>query len=198
MQQTTDIVSPPTIDGAGYISNFLTYIVDHLPIVIDFIKSIVGVFVGISFVLSLMLFIGIIYCVEKLKLIRKKEEEIYNPKIEIAYEEVVKGDPDLARRWDKVKNHIESDNENDWRQAIMEADIMLAELLTKMGYKGEGIGEQLKRVEKSDFNTLDEAWEAHKVRNRIAHDGSGYVLSKTEAKRTIDLYRKVFDEFYFI
>ncbi len=198
MEQTTNIVSPPTIDSVSYLSNLLTYIINHIPNVIDFIKSIVGVFVGISFILSLMLFIGIIYSVEKLKQIRKKEEEIYNPKIEIAYEEVVKGDPELAHRWEKVKNHIESENENDWRQAIIEADIMLGELLTKMGYKGEGIGEQLKRVEKSDFKTLDEAWEAHKVRNRIAHDGSDYVLNKTEAKRTIDLYRKVFDEFYYI
>lgn len=198
MENTIDVVSPPTVDALGYLGIFLNYIVAYIPDAINFIKSIVGVFVGISFVLSIMLFIGIIYSVEKLKLIRKKEEEIYNPKIEIAYEEVVKGDSELSQRWEKVKNHIESENENDWRQAIMEADIMLAELLTKMGYKGEGIGEQLKRVEKSDFNTLDEAWEAHKVRNRIAHDGSGYVLSKAEAKRTVDLYRKVFDEFYFI
>ncbi len=198
MEQTTNIVSPPTIDSVSYLSNLLTYIINHIPNVIDFMKYIVGVFVGISFILSLMLFIGIIYSVEKLKQIRKKEEEIYNPKIEVAYQEVMKGDPELAYRWDKVKNHIESENDNDWRQAIIEADIMLGELLTKMGYKGEGIGEQLKRVEKSDFNTLDDAWEAHKVRNRIAHDGSDYVLNKTEAKRIIDLYRKVFDEFYFI
>ncbi len=198
MEQTTDVVSPPAFDTISYLNVFLTYIVNHIPDIIDFIKSIVGSLVGISFILSLMLFIGIIYCVERLKQIRRREEEIYNPKIEMAYEEVVKGDPELAHKWDRVKNHIESENENDWRQAIIEADIMLGELLTKMGYKGEGIGEQLKRVEKSDFNTLDDAWEAHKVRNRIAHDGSDYVINKSEAKRVIDLYRKVFDEFYYI
>ncbi len=198
MQQTTEIVTAPSLDTSYYLKSFFSYLLDQLPYLIDNIKSVVGFFVGISFILSIMLFIGIIYSVERLKQIRRKEEEIYNPKIEIAYQEVVKGDPELAHRWDKIKTHIESENENDWRQAIIEADIMLEELLTKMGYRGVSIGEQLKRVERSDFNTLDDAWEAHKARNRIAHDGSGYVISKLEAKRIIDLYRKVFDEFFVI
>ena len=145
-----------------------------------------------------MLFFGIIYCVEKLKEIRKRESEIYDLKIEAGYEEVKKGDTELANRWDKVKILIESSNENDWRQAIIEADIMLADLLTKIGYKGEGIGEQLKRIEKSDFQTLDQAWEAHKARNAIAHEGSDYVLNQNEARRIISLYRQVFEEFYSI
>lgn len=198
MQQTTEIVTAPSLDTTYYLNNFFTYIVKQLPNIIDFTGSIVGVFVSISFILSIMLFIGIIYCVERLKQIRRKEEGIYNPQIEMAYQEAVKGDPELSHKWERVKTHVESENENDWRQAIMEADIILGELLTKMGYKGEGIGEQLKRVEKSDFDSLDEAWEAHKVRNRIAHDGSDYALSKLEAKRVIDLYRKVFDEFFYI
>ena len=72
---------------------------------------------------------------------------------------------------------------------------MLDDMLTKQGYDGEGVGEKLKSVESSDFNTLNEAWEAHKVRNQIAHQGSAFDLSDTLARRTIAQYEAVFREF---
>ncbi|HMP67531.1 MAG TPA: hypothetical protein PKA60_02170 [Candidatus Paceibacterota bacterium] len=102
------------------------------------------------------------------------------------------------RRWSHIQTLINSHNVNDWRQAIIEADIILEEMLDKMGYKGDSIGDKLKKVEKSDFLTLDSAWEAHKIRNRIAHKGSNYILSKDDADRAIEMYRQVFSEFYFI
>lgn len=102
------------------------------------------------------------------------------------------------RRWSMIQSLINSHNVNDWKQAIIEADIILEEMLDKMGYKGDSIGDKLKKVEKSDFLTLDSAWEAHKIRNRIAHKGSNYVLSKDDAEKAIEMYREVFSEFYYI
>lgn len=102
------------------------------------------------------------------------------------------------KRWQNIETRMASHNESDWRLAIIECDIILEEMLTRMGYHGEGIGEKLKTVERSDFETIDEAWEAHKVRNRIAHDGPAYHLSHDEAKRVVGLFQKVFEEFYFL
>ncbi len=67
-----------------------------------------------------------------------------------------------------------------------------------MGYKGMTIGDKLKTIESSDFTNLDNAWEAHRTRNMIAHEGSDFQLNQNEAKRIIGLYEKVFKEFYFI
>lgn len=102
------------------------------------------------------------------------------------------------RRWSNIQTLINSHSVNDWKQAIIEADIILYDLLDRMGYKGDSIGDKLKTVEPSDFLTLDKAWEAHKIRNRIAHKGSEYVLSRDDAEKAIELYREVFSEFYFI
>ena len=101
-------------------------------------------------------------------------------------------------RWKQVELLMKSHNSSDWRQAIIEADVMLEDMLDKMGYPGVSIGEKLKNVEESDFETLDKAWEAHKVRNRIAHDGINYKLSYEEVARVISLYRDIFNEFYWI
>jgi hypothetical protein len=97
-----------------------------------------------------------------------------------------------------VQTRLASLNEGDWRLAILEADIILSDMLQKMGLPGEGVAERLKSVDKSSFRTLDDAWEAHKVRNRIAHDGPEFHITHTEAVRVIGLFKKVFEEFYFI
>jgi hypothetical protein len=160
-------------------------------------KSIFSWLVAISVPLSVFFLIGIIYCTERLKHIRKKEAEKFDLKVEEAFEpEPVSGDAKLAERWTKIKSEISSANPNDWRQAILEADIMLEDVLIALGYQGEGIGEKLKRVVTGDMKALNEAWEAHKVRNQIAHDGLSFPLTQHEANRVVGLYKKVFEEFY--
>ena len=101
-------------------------------------------------------------------------------------------------RWEQVKELMASASQTDWRAAIVEADIMLFEMLTALGVPGDTIGEQLKSINRTSFNTIDLAWEAHKVRNEIAHAGSAYVLTEREARRAIDFFRQVFEEFGYI
>jgi hypothetical protein len=60
---------------------------------------------------------------------------------------------------------------------------------------GNTLGDKLKQATRGDFKTLDAAWEAHRVRNQIAHEGSDFILTKHEAKRVIALYETVFEEF---
>lgn len=188
----------PVFDFGPLLNQLLVWASDSSPYWAANLKSFIGLLIGISIPVAILLLFGIIYCVEQLKIIRKKEHELYDLKVEDAYETTVKGDASLSKRWESVMRLIESNSQSDWRQAIMEADIILDELLNKMEYHGESIGEKLKRVEKADFDTLDDAWEAHKVRNSIAHEGSAMELSQYEAKRVINLYKKVFEEFYYI
>ena len=70
-------------------------------------------------------------------------------------------------------------------------------MVEKMGYPGANLGERLRVIELSDFLTLQEAWEAHKIRNRIAHEAQ-YQLTEREARKAIGLYEKVFREFHYI
>lgn len=101
-------------------------------------------------------------------------------------------------KWNRVVSHINSNNPSDWRLAILEADIMLDQMLNGMGYHGDSVGEKLKQIEKSDFTNLDKAWEAHKIRNSIAHAGADFLLNEREAKRVVSLYEDVFKEFHFV
>ena len=150
-----------------------------------------------STIVSLLLLTGIIYSYIRLSQIRKEElEELDRMSEASAKSETL----ELRRddRWDQVLKHVNSESPNDWRQAIIEADTILDDIVSRAGYPGETLGEKMRGIEKSDFSTIREAWEAHVVRNKIAHQGSQFQLSKREALRIIDLYKKVFEEFYFI
>jgi hypothetical protein len=165
---------------------------------LDLLRSVAGIIIGLSFPISLFFIIGIIYCIEQLKRIRRKEEQTFDIKVEPAFEENAPQNPALGHRWENVQSHISSTNPSDWRQAILEADVMLDDILTDLGYQGAGVGEKLKRVNPGDMKSLDEAWEGHKIRNQIAHEGTEFVMDQHEANRVINLYKKVFDEFYLI
>jgi len=145
-----------------------------------------------SWAISAAFVYGIAYSVTQRNKLFKLEEERVNPKIN----EV--SDIYANHKWERVLKHIESHNESDWKLAILEADIMLDELLEKSGYRGETMGDKLKQVDKSDFNTIDMAWDAHKIRNMIAHEGADYKLNAREAQRVMKLYEQVFKEFKYI
>lgn len=104
---------------------------------------------------------------------------------------------DAARnpRWELIENLIASASEIDWRVAIIEADVLLEEALEYGGFTGQGIGEMLTSAGERPFSTYKYAWEAHRVRNDIAHEGSNYKLSKVDAVKTIHMYKIVLEEF---
>jgi hypothetical protein len=93
-----------------------------------------------------------------------------------------------------VMTHIATDNPNDWKLAIIEADIILDDALKRAGYAGASLGERLRALTTAQLASLDDAWQAHKVRNQVAHGGADFVLTKRLAEDTIKLYRRVFDE----
>ena len=154
------------------------------------------IFIFFSLFLSSFLVVFIAYVIFRIHGIYSKQRKSLRP-VKSAEdnkkEEKIKND-----KWKIIEEHIESENSNDWRLAILEADIMLGEMLDSLGYRGEGIGDQLKSVDKSDFTTIDDAWEAHKIRNLIAHEGASFIITEREARRIIGLYKKVFEEFDYI
>jgi len=98
----------------------------------------------------------------------------------------------INTRWQGIAQHFASANPNDWRIAILEADILLDELVTSLGYTGDGLGEKLTSIRVNDFPTLQSAWEAHKVRNIIAHQGASYHLTDHQKEVTRKHFENVF------
>ncbi len=169
----------------------LEYVVSEDPFskIIGTVKKIITFWKYFAMLLSASFVAWIVYLFKKVKELRETEAKKMYP--EVVVEEKAPGNP----QWERVLTHTDSPNENDWRLAILEADIMLGDLLEKLSLPGDSIGDRLKAVEKGSFKTIDNAWEAHKIRNQIAHEGIAFTLNQREAKRVIELYQSVFTEF---
>ena len=188
-----------SVDIVGGIEHAVTYGLNNYTDAYPWIAKIIATLITISIPISVLMLIGVIYASERLKAIRRKEDLIFNTKVVPAYtEETSEADKELSERWRLVLQHIDSENPNDWKQAILDADVMLESMLSGLGYHGDTLGEKLTRAEKGDFKTISQAWEAHKVRNQIAHEGSAFALDKREARRIVMLFKEVFEEFYYI
>ena len=147
----------------------------------------------IAFIISAGLLFGVIYAYIRYNQASDLEEKTIEVS-ERLYQEYYRGDA-TNNRWLDVQTHIETDNPNDWKLAIIEADVMLEEMLESAGYAGTTVGEKLKSASPQSFETLDDAWKAHKLRNDIAHGVADFVLTQRMARETITQYRRVFEEF---
>jgi hypothetical protein len=147
---------------------------------------------GIATILLILVLALIVYCLVRLyELLHadKKKHVISNPGDEITTSVAGKKKNEI---WEGIRNKLLSDNQSEWRLAIIEADIYLDKVLDNSGYHGDTLGDKLKSLTENQLASINIAWEAHKVRNRIAHDGADFALSMPESRRVLSYYEIVF------
>ncbi len=147
-----------------------------------------------SIVLSVLFFAGIVWLILRSREVHHREHEKYAP---VLVEEIeAKG---RMIQWQLVLNHVNSESPAEWKLGILEADNMLGEILEDQGYLGETVADKLKAMSPSRITSYQELWEAHKVRNEIAHGGAiDMELSKKTARDTITNFGKAFKELGYI
>lgn len=99
----------------------------------------------------------------------------------------------IIKQWTKILARLDSGLESEYKLAIIESDSLLDEILKRMGYAGESLGERLKKVVPDILPNVEQVWEAHKIRNNIVHDPD-YRLSLDSAKKAIAIYEKAFSD----
>lgn len=151
--------------------------------------------VSVSVFISLVFGSILVYSLTRIVQIRRMEYKRYQS---LQHTVVAQNIPKTHLRWQRVLEQVNGENEQGWRLAILEADIMLNELLDVLGYRGETMADKMRQVDRANFHSIDMAWEAHRVRNRIAHEGSAHDMTGYDARRTIELYERVFREFKFV
>lgn len=153
-----------------------------------------NVYSVIAVLISLLFFVGFIYARIRFGQLSAIETDAILHAEELwAIRHQAKGSKNAG--WDTIQKRVTENNPESWRIAIIEADIMLDETLTQAGYVGKSIGEKLKTANPHSFTTVQDAWNAHKVRNDIAHVGSDFILTNKTAKDTLLQYERVFKEF---
>lgn len=97
----------------------------------------------------------------------------------------------IVGRWQKIQQRLETTNESEYKLAVIEADGMLNDILLRMGFKGETVGDRLKILTAAIIPNLDDVSRAHQTRNNVVHDPD-YRLTLEEAQRTLAIYEAAF------
>ena len=100
----------------------------------------------------------------------------------------------LKDRWKKIREKLKNKNEAEYKLAIIEADDLIGDLIEKLGFKGENMGERLDNIPAGQLDNVEDLQTAHQTRNRIIHDDN-LQFSKEEAQKTLELYEKFLDYF---
>lgn len=160
--------------------------------ILYWLNTVWNIYSIIAFIFSALFIFGLIYAMQRIAQLREEHAAELRA-AERAFIQKTEGGQQNTR-WQDVQTHIQSHSPNDWRLAIIEADIMLEEALEELGLAGNTIGEMLKSASTNQIRTLDDAWSAHLVRNKIAHTGADFVLTQRLAQETINQYQRVFME----
>jgi len=156
-----------------------------------FLQTVWGIAVTLLLFIAFLSLAGYIYAAIRFNQLSVVEYDGIRA-MEAKYAELYGGKQ--TSRFADIEEHISSDNPNDWKLAIIEADIELEKALDRAGYPGATVGEMLKAARSSSMQTIDDAWNAHLVRNKIAHQGADFILTKKLAQQTITQFRRVLDE----
>ncbi len=101
-------------------------------------------------------------------------------------------------RWEKLLQDALSNDPTLWRESILAADHLLGELLGELGVAGTTTTDKMRALADDAFQTVPQAWEAHRVRNFVSSGSSDYILTQREAYRVMKLYEQVFEEHGYI
>jgi hypothetical protein len=99
----------------------------------------------------------------------------------------------LIKRWEAILARLETENESQYKAAVIEADAFADDVLKSMNYKGANMKERLDHIREYQLETKPQLAEAHALRNQIINDPT-FSLAKEEVEGALDLYKAFFDE----
>ncbi len=106
-----------------------------------------------------------------------------------SHEQIAKVNREYLQHWLSLENNLHDPNQA--KHAIMQADILLDKAMEFKGIPGATMGDRLKgATSQLSKSTLDMAWEAHRVRNRLAHE-LNYHISESEARQVLGQFKAV-------
>jgi len=113
------------------------------------------------------------------------------------YAELKKTKPALKvkvdKSWDEVIKQAKDEKEAERKMAIIEADDIVNDVLTQVGYEGESLSEKMEGLSEEIIPNIEEVKDAHKKKRDIVYDPNRS-LSREEAVEIVSVYEKVFKD----
>lgn len=149
-----------------------------------------GLFKFFAFVISVLLFVGIIYVVrgsvreaKKLRALTFKDLLGLGPTLK----------PRSLKAWQTILKRLESKEEGQLKLAVIEADRLFDHLLIMVGYRGKNFEDRFKCLTSSQFSNLHDLERVHKIVERLLTEPDTQITFEG-ASEIINVYRLAFEE----
>jgi hypothetical protein len=93
------------------------------------------------------------------------------------------------RKWDDIIKRLDSNEMNQYKAAILEADRFVFVALDLQGYGGDHFSERLAQLPEGSFTSLNAVRDVHTLSNKIIQD-QNIVITKEQAKNALGVYEK--------
>ena len=143
----------------------------------------------ISGTVAALSIMGIVYVLSKsLKLRHEHLGDV--PQSQVSSEPVAHP---FALEWSGIHSRLDTATDVDAALIIIDADALADRILKELKLPGETMGERLIALGEQKFKAIDDLWDAHKIRNQIAHEGAKNI-TYSDAAYALAKYEKAFKE----
>ncbi len=97
------------------------------------------------------------------------------------------------RAWVQILKRLQTEDVNNWKTAILEADAIFDEILKASGYKGETVHDRFAQLPEEALSVRNRIIAAHGVRDRILQEPE-FALTKQQAIEIAKVYQQAFRE----
>ncbi len=104
-----------------------------------------------------------------------------------------KHNPVVLKHWSAIVKRANTGTPENIRWSIMEADALVDFVLKERQMLGDTMADRLGNFRRDDYKTIDKLWDAHKLRNEIAHT-PGFQVKSRQAERALVAYRDFLKE----
>ncbi|TSC77861.1 MAG: hypothetical protein G01um101429_932 [Parcubacteria group bacterium Gr01-1014_29] len=163
-------------------------------------NTVLALYKAFAFIVTLVSVAGIIFVgFRSVDLRRRYQEkkmraEVLPDNEQVVTEQALTALQDATtRRWRAVVERLGTEDQKDFKTAIIEADGLVDAALRAYEFPGESMGERMQAVTRERLPSINDLWQAHKVRNAIAHDPH-YSVSPREGHDIMRIYKKILEE----
>lgn len=93
----------------------------------------------------------------------------------------------IRKKWNSIRTRLDTNNQSQYKAAILEADKLADDILAGIGYQGDNMGERLNGVTSAQIDNVEDLLRAHETRNRIIYEVN-FTLDRKDAEEVVKIY----------
>jgi len=99
----------------------------------------------------------------------------------------------LLEKWNEIQSKFAEGRPDSLKIAVIQGDALVDSILRGAGLEGEHMADRLDNIEPGEFQSFEDVWRSHKIRNQVVHE-ENYQLTSALAEKALKGYENFLKE----